>query len=449
MKDKNDIYEFLKLHKEKFYILILGLVCFFLYFFQIGNIKHHFFNEGEYLLITKNMFSTGDYLNLYLNGEVFFEKPPLFFWIENLFFNIFNDTGMHAARIPSAISATAGVFLIYIYGRKIISPAYGLISALILATNFGYIIHSKVAVFDMFYAVCLSFGIFSGFYTIFCNQKLKKYFWWIAYIFTGFCVLTKGISAVVIPLISMFTAYATAGRVKEIFKPVYILPGAGMFCLIVLPWHMIMMHTYKDLFFNEYVFKKIGFIFENHPHYFSYCFMAFFIFYSLPWIFSFIAEISIFFSRHRHKIKSYFYKFNELKKYEQFLFINAIYIFILTLAFSISEIKFPSMLLPLFFPASLITGKFWYDYISKNKKENKNEIGTEIAANISTGALIVTLGYIIFLRKIAAGLLISADYGILFLTLITLGAILAIITKNRKAHFIIILIFSILIAACR
>ena len=450
--------DFLKLHKNKFFVLILLSVCFLLYFFFIPEMKYHFFNEGKFLLIAKSMFKNGDYLNLYLNGKLYFELPPLYFWIENLSFKIFNNTDLLSARLPSAFFATLGILPVYFIGTKTKSPLYGFICGLILATSFGYIVLAKAATIDMIHCFCISIAVYSGIYTLFCNTELKKYFWWISYIFTGFGVLCSGLASVVIPTVTVLFVYAVAGKLKEVFKPVHFLTGLGSFLLIIFFWHFYMFSTYGYPFFEEYFLKKFYYLFENTRQSTSQCYRMIFVFYLLPWLFYFVAQIILFFQIKNNTIKSYFYKFKELDDYEKIIFINCLYIFILLIVFILSVHKSPMQLLLWLYPISFIAGKFWYGYLcekdNKNNNENENEDekkneNSATAANLASLILIITLGCIIFLHKIAAGILISGQFGFLFLILLCTGIIYSILSKNRIMHFALIVIFSILITTCR
>jgi 4-amino-4-deoxy-L-arabinose transferase-like glycosyltransferase len=55
---------------------------------------------------------------LYLNGEYFFEKPPLYFWLESLSFLIFGKINEVTARIPVSLCATFACFYDLILQEK-------------------------------------------------------------------------------------------------------------------------------------------------------------------------------------------------------------------------------------------------------------------------------------------------------------------------------------------
>jgi len=60
-------------------------------------------DETRYVTMARDMLDSKDYMTLYLNGEYFFEKPPLFFWLENFSFHFFGYINEFTARFPVAM----------------------------------------------------------------------------------------------------------------------------------------------------------------------------------------------------------------------------------------------------------------------------------------------------------------------------------------------------------
>lgn len=448
---REKIYDFLKGHKELVSISSLLFVCYFLYFFRMGSYPLIDVDETRYVSMARDMFNTKDYLTLYLNGEFFFEKPPLYFWLEALSFNFFNNVNEFTARFPVALTATFGVLMTYLFGRKIVSRKYGLISALILATSFEYVMLAKIAILDMLLTVCIASSVICGFYTIFCRKELKKYFWWLAYIFAGFGVLAKGVPGMILPMTSIGAAYIVARRFKEIFKPEYFIPGILMFSLVTIPWHLVMFKMYDPVFFNEYIMKHhlsrfldskdLG---RKEPWYFlilifTGCFM--------PWITSFIAQIVVFFNHFRGNIKHHFINFNNSSQFHQFMVLNILHFLIVFLFFSCASTKLPTYILPAFFPAALMLGKFWYDYIFENKNSTPMTISTivlTVMLIVTSVAALVVPGEM--LPDVRLWLLKMQPY-VFWLLMVVIGGIVYSVMQNRKVlHFASIVTFMVVLS---
>ena len=249
------VSDFVKKHSEIFTFLGLILLCYFVFFFNIGNYALMDVDETRYVSMARDMFNTKDFLTLYLNSEYFFEKPPLYFWGECLSFVLFGHVNEFSARFPVALYGTLCTFLMYFVGKKVVSRRYGLISAVILATTMEFVMLAKFAILDIVVTTCIGFSVLFGFLTQFVQEKNVKYFWWLFYIFSGLAVMAKGIPGFVVPFGTMFFITIFNKSFKKIFKPQYFIVGTLLFLLIVLPWHIVMFKMHDPLFFNEYIMK--------------------------------------------------------------------------------------------------------------------------------------------------------------------------------------------------
>lgn len=371
--------DFIKKHSEFFTITGLFVAFYFLFFHNLGAYSLLDVDETRYVAMSRDMFHTKDFLTLYLNGDFFFEKPPLYFWMESLSFAIFHKINELTARIPMAIDATLSCFVLYFVGKKVISRRFGVISALILATSMEFLMLSKIAILDMVLATCVTFSLYSGLMTFFCSEKNKKFFWWAFYAFSGVAVIAKGIPGVAIPFGTMFFAGLVSKKIKEYFRPQYLLPGMVLFLAIALPWHLIMFKMHNPLFFNEYVMKHhlsrfmgsqdLG---REQPWFY---FILMMLWGLIPWIGSFIAMII----ENLCKLKLDFFKnfnFDNLDNTQKFVTLNAVaFLFILGF-FSSSSTKLVTYILPIYVPCAVLLSWYWCEYIFEGS--HKKSIGISV-----------------------------------------------------------------------
>src|SRR5215475_12003229 len=73
-------------------------------------------DEGRYVEIPREMVTTGDYVTPRLNGVKYFEKPPLFYWLEAGVIHLFGLREW-ALRLVPALSALLGCLAVYAAGR--------------------------------------------------------------------------------------------------------------------------------------------------------------------------------------------------------------------------------------------------------------------------------------------------------------------------------------------
>ena len=75
-------------HKQLFTILGLLVFCYVMFFAFMGSYPLIDVDETRYVRIAQEMLISNNFLTPVINGEIFLEKPPLFFWLEDLSFII-------------------------------------------------------------------------------------------------------------------------------------------------------------------------------------------------------------------------------------------------------------------------------------------------------------------------------------------------------------------------
>ena len=439
-------FDFIKKHGDLFTFLGLLIVCYFIFFFNIGNYPLMDVDETRYVSMARDMFHCKDFLTLYLNGEFFFEKPPLYFWGECLSFAIFGKVTEFTARFPVALYGTLSTLLLYFTGKKIVSRRFGVISALILATTLEFVILAKFAILDIVVTTCVGFSVMFGFLTQFVQDKNKKYMWWLFYIFSGLAVMAKGIPGFVVPFAVMFFVTIANKTFKQVFKPQYILPGFLLFFLIVLPWHSIMFKIHDPLFFHEYIIKhhierflNSNEINREQPFYF---YILTVLWGLVPWIFSAIA-VGI------TKLKS-IKKFNvtELSNPQKYLLFNAIAFVVTMLFFSSSSTKLITYILPVYFFTACILGFVWEDYMFNKKYEKPINITVYILGGICILAGILTcFAKFVLPAQTYSDLLTIKWFCIILVLAFGISSILCAVKKHPKGVFACYVLFILITSA--
>lgn len=439
-------FDFIKKHGDLFTFLGLLIVCYFIFFFNIGNYPLMDVDETRYVSMARDMFHCKDFLTLYLNGEFFFEKPPLYFWGECLSFAIFGKVTEFTARFPVALYGTLSTLLLYFTGKKIVSRRFGVISALILATTLEFVILAKFAILDIVVTTCVGFSVMFGFLTQFVQDENKKYMWWLFYIFSGLAVMAKGIPGFVVPFAVMFFVTIANKTFKQVFKPQYILPGFLLFFLIVLPWHLIMFKIHDPLFFHEYIIKhhierflNSNEINREQPFYF---YILTVLWGLVPWIFSAIA-VGI------TKLKS-IKKFNvtELSNPQKYLLFNAIAFVVTMLFFSSSSTKLITYILPVYFFTACILGFVWEDYMFNKKYEKPINITVYILGGICILAGILTcFAKFVLPAQTYSDLLTIKWFCIILVLAFGISSILCAVKKHPKGVFACYVLFILITSA--
>ena len=364
----------MKNNKAGLYI-ILSLVCVCGYFLFLGEYPLLDVDETRYVNMAREMLKTHDFLTLYLNGEYFFEKPPLFFWIECLSFKLSGNVSEWSARLPIVLLSLLPLGLLFGLCKKVRNTRFSVISSAVLLTCLEYILITKIAILDSVFTSLVTASCLTYFYTFFVDDKNKKYFWYLTYIFSALAVMAKGIPGVVIPAVLVSICTWIFKTYKETIK--YVFGGILVFLAITIPWHFIMLKMYPSLFFEEYIVKHhilrfLGskIIDRNQPWYFYLITLLWGLF---PHIFIFLPEL---FKKTVKciKLKNLKLSFQSKNNYEKFLLLNTIASLIILLFFSSSRGKLITYIMPVYPFLAVLIGDIWERYIINNDRLVKNSV---------------------------------------------------------------------------
>lgn len=463
MKEKliliwDKIISFCNKHSEVLTVLGLAILFYFIFFHNIGTYSLMDVDETRYVAMSRDMFNTKDFLTLYLNGQYFFEKPPLYFWQECLSFALWGGkVNEWTARFPVALLGFIFSFVVYFTARKRVSRRFGVFTSLILATSLEFIMLAKYAILDIVLTFYVGLALVCYFQVYFCQENHKKFYWWAFYFFTGLAVMAKGIPGIAIPFGTVFFTSIMAKKFKEIFKPLYIIPGAIIFLLIVLPWHIIMFKKYDPLFYNEYIIKhhlhrflntannEIG---RKQPFYYYFLVVLWGF---IPWVFSMIAvfvdKIKNWGKLHYvEKVRNFdFASMDNVHKALALCWVTVIWIMFF---FSSSSTKLATYILPIYYPLAIIVGLMWQDYVDKKKHEKPINISVQIF-----GWICLVAGFAAMFTQYYLPVQLNDDiaeikwFALICLIVFGLGSLLFVKYKKYVGVFIFYVLFMTVISA--
>src|SRR5690349_17452532 len=92
-------------------VLLVALVAALVFFYHLGSAPLNDWDEGWHAEVSREILTTGDWLTLHYRGDVYFNKPPLTFWVRALSFKAFG-VNEWSARLPGSCFAWATVVLV-------------------------------------------------------------------------------------------------------------------------------------------------------------------------------------------------------------------------------------------------------------------------------------------------------------------------------------------------
>lgn len=233
-----------------FLVIILGIF----FSFEMGNRPFVSPDEGRYVEIPREMVVTGDYITPRLNGMKYFEKPPLFYWMQAATIKMagIDETSM---RFWIVLFAILGCLSVFYVGIKCYSRNVGVMAAGILATSLIYYCHSRLILLDLVLSVLLC-GSLWAFFLAFVKEnqsKVPKRYWTIAmYALSALACMTKGLVGAVLPGLVVFLWMLFTNNWKKL-KEILYFPGILVFLAIFLPWHILAAQRNHDFLYYYFV----------------------------------------------------------------------------------------------------------------------------------------------------------------------------------------------------
>lgn len=113
-------------------------------------------DETRYLSIAWEMRQTGQWVTLHLNGQPYFDKPPLLFWLLNVIWTLLGST-LWSAR---ALVVACGIGCVALCGRverELAPESSGQAGWLMLGLIF-FVLYTGVVMFDVLLCLCVLLG---------------------------------------------------------------------------------------------------------------------------------------------------------------------------------------------------------------------------------------------------------------------------------------------------
>ena len=202
----------------------------------LGRVHLFDWDEINFAESAREMIATGDYLTVRINFMPFWEKPPLFIWMQVLSMKMFGINAF-AARFPDTICGVFTLITLFYTGRRIVSERFGFLWMMVYAGSILPFFYFKSGIIDPWFNLFIFLGV-ARFSYYFIDVRRRTIHVILSAFFTGLAILTKGPVALLI-LVIVFGIYLLYNRfrirttMKDVVLFILILAVTGGFWFIL------------------------------------------------------------------------------------------------------------------------------------------------------------------------------------------------------------------------
>ncbi len=331
---------------------VIALACCF-YFPFLGNVHLFDWDEINFAESAREMILTGNYSRVQIDFKPFWEKPPLFFWMQatSMYFLGINE---FASRFPNALIGVITLITLFLMGKKLKDERFGFIWALMYFGAFTPHLYFKSGIIDPTFNLFIFLGIYFIFKTKSQSEKPLLNVT-LSGIFIGLAVLTKGpvgflIWLLVVFFYFIFTRFNQFLRWKEILI-------FGISCgLVVSIWFVNDLMSNGFWFIQEFITYQIRlFSTPDAGH-------------EQPFYYHFIVVLIGCFPMSIFAIRTFTYNHSKIddnsRELNAFLIWMKITFWVVIILFSIVKTKIVHYSSMAYFPVSFLATKFLYDWLN-------------------------------------------------------------------------------------
>lgn len=252
------------MNQKLFYSLVLiGLgILFFIPF--LGGVRLFDWDEINFAECAREMIAMGDYLHVHIDFKPFYEKPPLFFWLQSMMMNLFGINEF-SARLPNAICGIITLVYLYHIGKKLHGHRFGLLWSLAYLGSVLPHLYFRSGIIDPFFNLFIFISLVNVIFASWKRERLggamtvPKSDW--TYILLGgtvlgLAILTKGPVAYLIVGIVLIT-YWMLNRFRWFITPLQFLAFTAAASAGSLLWYGLDIYLHGPTLVREFVAYSI------------------------------------------------------------------------------------------------------------------------------------------------------------------------------------------------
>jgi 4-amino-4-deoxy-L-arabinose transferase-like glycosyltransferase len=218
-----------------YYLVILAISALIFIPF-LGQVHLFDWDEINFAESAREMISSQDYLTVRINYIPFWEKPPLFIWMQVLSMKAFGINEF-AARFPNAICGIITLLLLFRIGSKLVDNRFGLTWVAMYGGSVLPFLYFKSGIIDPWFNLFIFLGV-TCFYRFTVSDTKRNLNISGSAVFIGLAILTKGPVALLVFILTGFffliwKKFKLKIRITEVLLFLFLLAFVGGFWFIL------------------------------------------------------------------------------------------------------------------------------------------------------------------------------------------------------------------------
>lgn len=230
-------------------LCLLGLFA-LLYFSAHARVGLIGYDECAYAEIAREMDLRGDYIAPELNGEPFFEKPPLLYWTQVLGYRLLGVSPA-GARLGNGLAALALLAALYLAARRPLGERAALLAAALLGSSLQFAGMAWIALTDLLLTLFLVLALVCA-HEAFERDRAGRAggtrWFLLAATAASIAVLAKGLIGLLLPGAAAFAFLLTTRRLKTVLTPTRLVGGTLIAVLLGGSWYLLVGLTHAGGF---------------------------------------------------------------------------------------------------------------------------------------------------------------------------------------------------------
>ncbi len=411
-------------------VVILVALWLVIYFPNIWLREFTGTDEPKYAQVGREMLLDGHWFGLHLNGEPYYNEPPLFFWLEAIFSLPQGDVTEFTAFLPAMLASLGTVLLVYFLGRKLFNHRAGLLAALIMVSMAQFHKFSCMARLDV-PSVFLVTASLAAFYFGYTNPDRKKRYILMAWVFMGLAAITSKGPVTFLMVGGTVSGFLWWRKDLKFLRETQPVTGGFLLIAVVLVWllpaYLLDGREYIEGLLRQFTHQaKTPLGIDKFFFYFSNLFSG-----TLPWSLALPGIVYL-----------YLKKTIDEKERRGIEF-TGMWLLVMLLIFSVALQKFSRYILPVYPAMALLLGYLWDELMGTSplKEWSRNKLVLACGLAIFLGVMVAQVFSLAHAHQLRPSPLTITVFAAAF-TCLTGTLWYAITTKQFRVLFIFIFLLT-------